>query len=64
MIILFYVGIFASYILVLHREKRRFPWGTFFKWFGYVLVALIVISILAARYYGYHVVLHWPFFVH
>lgn len=64
MIILFYVGIFASYILVLHREKRRFPWGTFFKWFGYVLVALIVISILAARYYGYHMVLRWPFFVH
>ena len=25
---LFYVGIFAGYLLVLHREKRRFPWKT------------------------------------
>jgi sec-independent protein translocase protein TatC len=64
MIILFYVGIFASYILVLHREKRRFPWGTFFKWVGYVLVALIAISFLVAKYYGYHMVLRWPVFIH
>ncbi len=27
MIILFYLGIFASYLLVLHREKRKFPWA-------------------------------------
>ena len=26
MCILFYLGIFASYLLVLHRENRRFPW--------------------------------------
>src|SRR6202000_1830775 len=32
MIVLFYIGIFASYILVLRREKRKFPWGTFFPW--------------------------------
>src|SRR4029079_8549551 len=25
---LFYVGILASYLLVLHREKRKFPWRT------------------------------------
>jgi sec-independent protein translocase protein TatC len=63
MIILFYVGIFASYILVLSREKRRFPWGTFFKWFGIVIVVLALIALLAARYYGYHFVMRWPPFV-
>src|SRR6185503_20208467 len=26
MCLLFYIGIFASYLLVLHRENRRFPW--------------------------------------
>src|SRR6476620_2085393 len=26
MILLFYVGVFASYLLVLNRENRRFPW--------------------------------------
>src|SRR5665213_2582968 len=63
MIILFYIGIFASYILVLHREKRRFPWRTFFKWLGIALVVLGLIAWATARYYGYHVVGHWPLFV-
>ena len=63
MIILFYVGIFASYILVLRRENRRFPWKTFFKWFVIVLVAVVLITVLVSRYYGYHFVTGWPFFV-
>jgi sec-independent protein translocase protein TatC len=63
MIILFYIGIFASYILVLSREKRKFPWSTFFKWFFFGLVVLIVIAWLVARWNGYHFVAHWPVFV-
>jgi len=63
MIILFYVGIFASYILVLSREKRRFPWGTFFKWLGIVVFILIVITWLTAKYYGYHFSARWPIFI-
>ena len=63
MIILFYVGIFASYILVLHREKRRFPWGLFLKWLGIGLIILGAGAFLVAKYYGYHFVAHWPIFV-
>jgi sec-independent protein translocase protein TatC len=63
MIILFYVGIFASYILVLKREKKQFPWGTFFKWLGIALIVLAVLAWLTAKYFGYHIVDHWPFFV-
>jgi sec-independent protein translocase protein TatC len=63
MIILFYVGIFASYILVLRREKKQFPWGTFFKWLGIALVIVVAIGLLAAKYYGYHFVARWPIFV-
>jgi len=63
MIILFYVGIFASYILVLSRENRKFPWSTFFKWFLFGLVVLIVIAWLVARWNGYHFVAQWPVFV-
>jgi sec-independent protein translocase protein TatC len=62
MIILFYIGIFASYILVLSREKKRFPWGTFFKWLGIVLVAISVVIWIVAKYYGYHFVPGWPIF--
>lgn len=63
MIILFYVGIFASYLLVLHREKRRFPWGIFFKWASIAVLVLILVGWLVAKYYGYHFALRWPFFV-
>ncbi|MEP6714745.1 MAG: twin-arginine translocase subunit TatC [Terriglobia bacterium] len=63
MIILFYVGIFASYILVLHREKRRFPWGTFFKGLIIVIAVLGLIAYLVGRYYGYHFVPRFPLFV-
>jgi len=63
MIILFYIGIFASYILVLSREKKKFPWGTFFKWFLFVLVVLMVIGWIVARWNGYHFVARWPIFV-
>ncbi len=61
MIVLFYVGIFASYILVLKRENRRFPWGTFFKWLLIVLLVLAAITWLVAKYYGYHFLPSWPF---
>jgi sec-independent protein translocase protein TatC len=63
MIILFYIGIFAGWILVLHREKRRFPWGTFYKWLGIVIVALALIGGAVAWKYGYHIVARWPIFV-
>jgi sec-independent protein translocase protein TatC len=63
MIILFYVGIFASYLLVLHRENRRFPWGTFFRWLGIVVAVLAMVGWLVARHYGYHFNVSWPFLV-
>lgn len=61
MCLLFYVGVFASYLLVLHREQRRFPWK------GFSLIVLAVLLILAGALYlaitkyGYHLVPNWPF---
>ena len=63
MIVLFYVGIFASWTLVLHREKQRFPWGTFSKWLGMVIVVLALVGWAVAWKYGYHIVSRWPIFV-
>jgi sec-independent protein translocase protein TatC len=34
MCLLFFLGLFASYLLVLKRESRRFPWTAFLKWLG------------------------------
>jgi sec-independent protein translocase protein TatC len=64
MCLLFYVGIFAGYLLVLNREKRRFPWGKT------LLITLLVLIVLALGLhfllprYGIELVLHWPFFKH
>jgi sec-independent protein translocase protein TatC len=63
MILLFYVGIFASYLLVLHREKRKFPWATFLRWFAVILVLIFIITWLCAIFFGYRFIAHWPFLV-
>ena len=34
MCLLFYVGILGGYLLVLHREHRRFPWAKVLPWVG------------------------------
>jgi len=63
MILLFYVGIFASYILTLSREGKKFPWH---KALGVLaVVALIVAGLIyfAVTKYGYHVIMRWPFLI-
>jgi sec-independent protein translocase protein TatC len=58
---LFYVGIFASYLLVLHREHQKFPWRTAMLWFGGILLVLGAAVYLAIARFHYHFVPHWPF---
>ena len=64
MCLLFYVGIFASYLLVLHRENRKFPWKTVLTIMTTVLLLLAGVIYLAITRYGYKVVPNWPFLVH
>ena len=62
MVLLFFIGVFASYLLVLSREKKRFPWGT-------VLVILGVIGAIGGGVtwlgirLGYHFITQWPYIV-
>jgi len=61
MCLLYFVGIFASYLLILHREGRRFPWRKALYW---LLVAAVLIAgalWIAVTRYGYHFIRHWPF---
>ena len=62
MCLLFYVGIFGSYLLILHREHRRFPWRKVLPWMLIGLVVLGVIGYMVLLKSGYHPVPHWPFF--
>ena len=61
MVLLYFVGVFASYILWLRRENEKFPWRSFFI---FLAVALLIcgstIYLLVAKY-GYRLVLQWPF---
>jgi sec-independent protein translocase protein TatC len=61
MCLLFFVGVFAGYVLTLHREQQRFPWMKFVLW---TLVALLILAaagwIIAAKYH-HHFSWHPPF---
>ncbi|BDC48150.1 hypothetical protein F183_A04660 [Bryobacterales bacterium F-183] len=61
MMLLFFVGVFASYLLELNREGKKFPW----KWV--ILSLLVVLALagggvwLAVTKYGYKLIPYWPF---
>jgi len=61
MCLLFYVGIFAGYLLVLHREHRRFPWAKALPWIGVVLAIAAAAGWYFGKKYGVHYIGHWPF---
>lgn len=60
MCLLFFVGIFASYLLVLKREGRTFPWRKVLTWTAVVAV-LIALGVLAFLHFGLHFHREWPY---
>jgi len=61
MILLFFLGVFASYLLVLHREKQGFPWRAFFIWLGSIIFLVGAIVTIAVVQYEYKFIPSWPF---
>ena len=61
---LFFIGVFASYLLVLKREGRKFPWP---KVLGITLLILLVLAgvahVVLVRLLHYHLASHWPFYL-
>jgi len=60
---LYFVGFFASYALVLHREERRFPWKNVVRWLPLIVGISSGLVILLLVRYGFHVSGTWPFIV-
>ncbi len=62
MVALFFVGIFASYLLVLRREGKKFPWLMVgLVLLGFILACGGAVAVLLYRYH-YHFIQHWPFY--
>jgi sec-independent protein translocase protein TatC len=57
---LYFVGVFFSYLLVLKREGRQFPWKQATK---IVLITLVTVGTLyaAITYFHLHFIRQWPF---
>ena len=58
---LFYVGIFAGYLLVLRREHRKFPWTIALTVVASVLLLLGLALYLAITAHWLSLVPHWPY---
>ncbi len=64
MSLLYFVGVFAGFLLVMHRENRRIPWKKILGIGGAVLlVACAVAYYVLILKLGYHLIWRWPFFV-
>jgi sec-independent protein translocase protein TatC len=61
MILLYFLGVFASYILELKREGKAFPW----KYLALALVIVLAIGAgavwLAVAKFGFKLLPYWPF---
>jgi sec-independent protein translocase protein TatC len=61
MVALFFVGVFASYLLVLRREGKKFPWWTVILiLIGLIVASAAAIAVLVYRYH-YHFAVKWPY---
>jgi sec-independent protein translocase protein TatC len=63
MTLLFFLGVFASYVLVLRRENRKFPWKALMIWVFSLVIILAIFGVILIQYYHLHFVRHWPFWV-
>jgi sec-independent protein translocase protein TatC len=63
MILLYFMGVFASYLLVMRRENRRFPWRIFLWWLLAMIAVGVLCIVVAITVYHYHFALRWPFLV-
>ena len=61
MCLLYFIGVFASYLLVLHREDQPFPWKAFLLTLLVILMIVAGVVYTAITRYNYRPVPYWPF---
>ncbi len=63
MILLYFVGVFAGYLLVLSREGKRFPWHIVLMIVGAIALTMGGAVYALVTRYGYKLITAWPFLV-
>ncbi len=63
MVLLYFTGVFAAYVLYLSREGRRLPWVSILGVILGILTLLLGSVYLLLTRYGYKLVQSWPFLV-
>lgn len=58
---LYFVGVFAGYLLVLRREGKHLPWGKILICLAAILAIAAGVAWVMITRYHYHPVWHWPF---
>lgn len=61
MCLLYFVGVFASFLLVMKREGKKFPWGKVLAITFLSLVLIAAVSFFVLLKLHYHTIGHWPF---
>lgn len=63
MVLLYFVGVFAGYLLNVQRDQQRFPWmAVLLVTATVILMSAGVIGVLVAKY-GFKLIPVWPFLV-
>jgi sec-independent protein translocase protein TatC len=61
MCLLFFIGVLASYMLVLKREGKALPWGKILLGLlGVVILSAAIVAVMVYLFH-YHVIYRWPF---
>lgn len=61
MVFLFFVGLFAAYLLVLKREGKRFPWSKILLGVLGLIIVIGGIVVLMIYHYHFRAIPHWPY---
>ena len=63
MVALYFVGVFAAYLLEHQREHNRFPWMAILLLIGTILAIAGGIVAFFVFKYGYKLIPYWPFMI-
>ncbi len=63
MTLLYFVGVFAGYLVVLRREGQALPWKHMILWTLGALAVIAAVVYVMVTFFGFKLLTHWPFMI-